>query len=199
MKKLLLSAVLALGALTGAATAATVDIDGLVHSSAGGFGSSLIHAATGPGGMSGATKLTFDEAVNPGGLWKSNGSISWSGTFDGGTYTADGHLDQDIGSYAPGVDAGSIFFSFVGGVFSGQTIEFVFKGLDMGLPNDFDGSMAYLWGGQGSCTTQNDLNPCVGSYGIDLRIATSSVPLPAPALLLLAGLGAIGVARRKSA
>ncbi len=186
MKKLLLGSVLALGAMTAAANAATYQIDGLINISEYGFGSSLIHEQQANGDMSGAPVAYFSETVDAGGIWEHSGAISFSGMWNGYGYSAEGHLDQATA-------IGSITFNFAGGA-QFDELTFNFEALDMGLPNSFDGSTAYLWGETGTCSATTD-SSC---YGTDLRISVSEVPLPASLLLMLGGLGTLAASRRKA-
>ncbi|MEL7344001.1 MAG: VPLPA-CTERM sorting domain-containing protein [Pseudomonadota bacterium] len=169
--------------LGGAVSASTYTIDGLINISEFGFGSSLIHEQDYDNDMSGSTVAYFDEAAS--GTWMHDGSIEFTGTWNGFGYTATGNIDQTTAG-------GDLTFDFESGS-QFDMLTFYFDGdLDMGLPNSFDGQTIFLWGGTNTCATTDTC------YGTDLRISVSQVPVPASALLLLGGLGAFAAVRRKT-
>lgn len=174
-----------------AASAATYNVDGLINASYDGFRSSVVHSQDYNGDMSGNIIAEFDQAVTPGGTWEDNGDISFSGSLENGEfqYSASGNIDTSGGGFL------SILFSEAYKVI---TYTFNFDGdLAMGPANSFADGVINLWGDTGTCGQESR----EGCFGIDLRIAvteaTSEVPLPASALLLLGGLGAIARMRRK--
>ncbi|MEO1194818.1 MAG: VPLPA-CTERM sorting domain-containing protein [Pseudomonadota bacterium] len=178
-----IAACAALLALASISKAATYSVDGLINISAQGFGSSLIHEQDYDGDMSGATVSYFDEAVS-GGTWADTGDIDFAGTWNGFGYSATGNIDQTTAG-------GFLTFAFAPGAIYDALTFYFDEALDMGLPNSFDGTTAYLWGGTNTCANTGSCQ------GIDLRIAVSAVPLPAPALMLLAGLAAFGGLRAR--
>ncbi len=185
MTRLLIAAAAALLATATFGHAATYKVDGLINSSAGGFGSSLIHEQDYDNDMSGSQVLNkFDEAVDAGGYWNHDGSIGFSGTWNSYGYDAVGNIDQSNAT-------GSLTFNFESGAIF-DTLTFYFAALDMnGLPNSFKDGVLNLWGGTNTCSGGDDC------YGIDLRVGMSPVPLPAPALMLLAGIAALGGLRAR--
>lgn len=194
MKKLVLSLVAAAFAMTGAASAATYDVLGLINKSADGFTSSLVHSQKHNMDMSGYNLGWFSEHAS--GKWV-DGKIGFTGKWRGGDYKALGYINEHTG-------AGKITFNFEKWL---GVKTFYFKDADFGggPANGFKDHVISLWGSTNTCWKNwrgHNKGTC---YGIDLRIKVGSsgggaeIPLPASAFLLLGGLGAMGIARRKKA
>ncbi|MEM1079712.1 MAG: VPLPA-CTERM sorting domain-containing protein [Pseudomonadota bacterium] len=205
-----------------AASAATYNINSIVQTLGtadpypNGFGSSVFHDQT-AGQMSGDVLDTLTLAtptlVAPN-LWDSDtGVIGFEFNLaGGGSGTATGTLSltntatSSIGYQSV---AGSIDITFTAdSVFGATTETFVFAdAFHNPEANGTDLSQISLWGdldnyNSADCRTGGAAT-CIG---IDLRLGIKeqeplvipTVPLPAPAFLLLAGLGGLGLMRRKA-
>lgn len=187
--------------IAGAAQAATYNITEILSYTDNGFGSSLIHDQTN-GTMSGGVVANFDSVVS--GTYDTvTDIIQFSGTISLGglssTFDAFGTLEDSPGR-TDGL-FGSITFTFLGDLLDGLMLPFDFADQTFtsgGEPNGFasNGTNDFiaLWGDNG----QFGGNQCAGGtcLGMDLRLAIEPVPLPATGLLLLAGIGGLGAARR---
>ncbi len=208
LKHIITAAALATTMVASSAQAITLDLTSMLSFSESGFRTSLVHDQNGnAGNMSGSTIAMFDSFLT--GTYDSDtGAIAFSGAYDGGSsYTASGNLSLS-GSRTAGV-FGDILFDFTGGALDGESLSFNF--LDQTFNDDANkfasgnagGANAGLnfiglWGS--SCSGAVSSAPTC--YGIDLRIAHdggpngATVPLPASAFLLLAGLGGLGATRK---
>lgn len=202
LRKILLGLAVAAAPLAFAtsASATTYNIDDIV-SPAGypnGFGSSVFHDQ-GSGQMSGGTLETPD-VLSAGGTWDSTtGAISFDFTLeDGGTVSASGNLMTNAATSSIGYTGlgGSITMTFSGATnIADGMYDFQFAStFHNPEANGTDFSQISLWGDLGTYTSGCSTPACMG---VDMRLAISAVPLPAPALLLLAGLGGLGLMRRK--
>ena len=191
MKKLLSALAVAFTCMTGAASAATYQVDNLIN----GGGYSVVHDIDYSWGY---VFTEFDTTVDDGGLWEDNGDIAFSGTasdvdFGDLTYTAYGNINQASVS-------GWITFDFVLESGSHWVETFYFADMDYypdpSGPNGFYDGVITLWG-DNKCDYYDENGKCCYHYGVDLKIAVSEVPLPASSLLLLGGMGAFAALRRK--
>lgn len=191
------------------ASATTYSIDGIVNTTANGFGSSMFHDQTN-GQMNGTTLATPTNLLI-GGTWNSTtGAIAFGFDVDGGSAIASGTLTLNPGRTGNGYTglSGSLDISFSGtSQFDTITSPFVFADSFFTNPNEPNGtnfSQISLWGDLGNYSSSTCAAGAPTCVGLDLRLAISElpgapqIPLPAPALLLLAGLGGLGLVRRKT-
>ena len=212
LRHLFSAAFLSAGLAAGGAQAATFDITEILSFTDGGFRSSLIHDQT-SGRMSGGNVADVDSTVTGGTYDDVTGVISFIGSISKGglssTFTAIGNLAASL-TRTDGVH-GNINFTFTGDLLGGKSLNFLFEdqtytsgGQPNGLASNGTSDFIALWGdlgNYGQCATQR-VAVC-DQYGIDLRIAyepggggSGVVPLPASALLLLAGIGSLGATRK---
>ncbi|WP_424969944.1 VPLPA-CTERM sorting domain-containing protein [Dinoroseobacter sp. S76] len=205
-----------------AATATTYNINSIVQTIGtadpypNGFGSSVFHDQTAgqmSGGVTDTLSLAIPSIAAPN-LWDSaTGDIGFTFALaGGGSGTATGTLNL-TGTATSSIGyqslAGTIDFAFsADSIFGATTQTFIFADtFHNPEANGTDLTQISLWGDLGNynsadCGTGGSAT-CIG---IDLRLGIKeqeplvipTVPLPAPALLLLAGLGGLGLMRRKA-
>lgn len=200
MKKIIaLFAVLVSASVTTAA-ALPYEITSVLNKTEHGFGSTLFHEATGPGGMSGSI---LDEATGEAsGFWNDEtGEFSMTMQLkSGGTAEGVGVLNFD--GIGDGL-VGRIDFEFIESVAALEGVHtMLFRQMTYSAAagvNGFDGSVISLWGAAGGVFQDPGKGFDNADFGADFRISVASVPLP-PAILgfltALAGFAWLG--RRKT-